>query len=165
MDRRRRRAISCLGLLALPVLVSCGILGYWLFAGINITRNDYEQALGRWRSQGIADYEMVVEFYAFNPDSGEWTMRVTNGKVVTATRTGPGPNVLTDLDDLQFLTVEGSFTSVEYMLNDRSGEMLYTVAFDPGLGYPTSMSGHPKPWRRIYDADGERRIKRLTVIK
>lgn len=146
------------------------------FAYINITRQQYEEALAKWRAQSITEYEIVVDYYVFNRQyMGEWTLHVeTSGSethVISASRGGEKePNSKVD-----FLTVEDMFREVEDKLDyvpDVSpywdalakSNLYWEVSFDPRLGYP-SLRWAQQPDVHISDIEGNKYVKGVRIIK
>ncbi|MGA7730604.1 MAG: hypothetical protein WCD37_04965, partial [Chloroflexia bacterium] len=52
-------------------------------AEINITRNDYDDALAKWRAADVREYEIVANYiFVYAEMSGDWRLRVRDGKIV-----------------------------------------------------------------------------------
>lgn len=136
------------------------------FPYINVTRQQYDAALAKWRAQGITEYEIVVDYYAFNRQlMGKWTLHVqtdgTTPHVISASRWGEkNPEI-----DVDFLTVEDMFSVVEDRLNYISDTNLYwNVSFHPTLGYP-SFSWQQQPDVHITDIQGSKHVEGVRIIK
>src|SRR5436309_7067356 len=116
-----KSATSRVSWIAISLLVlACvlGVLGYAL-QYTNISRDQYDQALAKWRSQNAVEYEMVIDNEAmFN--AGTWTLRVHKDKVelvnqvVDGTPVAPPPAATGEA--LKPLTVEGLFSRIDEML-------------------------------------------------
>lgn len=146
---------------------------------INITKDQYESALAKWKSRNIEAYEIWSETRAFM--GGSHSLRVSNyGKDVELII--PWRNGTPTAEDLEFLkrySVEGMFKTVESMLNEEfimeSGTMsasgcfymAYTVEFDQQLGYPSRLAGVPVtcPGAAVYDADFDTRVTSFKILK
>ena len=147
--------------IASPTLVSTPTLDerptdYAATPTVNITRQQYEEALARWHAQGVLEYEVEVDYLALSPIDGTWQLkvRVVEGKpeLISYLRErvdihyvtcGKSPNSL--CEELQSrATVEGLFDwGVRDWLdalnsNSAHGEFGIVVAFHSTLGYVTS---------------------------
>ncbi len=137
--------------------------------GINITREQYNEALAKWLSQGVQEYELVVmEGGGLSPDA-TWKIRVrvNNGKSrVVSFRYLSGyesPPARIKPADLEYLTIEHIFAVIDEISSPEGTCKYYdTVRFDPNLGYPASifygLAG-------VYDANGGIAIKSLKILK
>jgi hypothetical protein len=149
---------------------------------LNITRQQYEDALARWRSQGISRYRIAVSFNAFSPWAGSWVLTVNsaNGadQVVDSQRTettGKGAGTPPSPEFLSALTVEGLFGRVEQLLNDAPAAgpttpgdpfgLYHEVTFDAAMGYPTRIESHPNVAEAIADADSVYVVNNLEVLQ
>src|SRR5206468_12063399 len=123
--------------------------------GINVGKPQFDQALAKWRSQGIEIYEMEVQHNSLSPWAGAWTLRVSDhgGTVEIVSYAGssgvPSTPALPP-DTVKFLTVEQQFAAIQHVVTDGEfGELErlvdYVVAFDPAFGYPSSIQIKPKP--------------------
>ena len=122
---------------------------------INITHQDYEQAVAKWESLGIEEYTMQVEYNAYSFIMGAWTLhvRLENDKaeVIDYIREpGPAPPVgglygpdrmPTEPAEIQYLKEELSFITIESQLhqitealNSSQNYCCMTVRFDPETG-------------------------------
>ena len=145
-------------------------------SGTNITQAQLDEALNRWRTQGVEEYELKIGYSAYSPLMGWWNLRVRStggvGEVITYTRVGnlyaptgglgaPGemptaePAVAALKQDLQSLTIEGQFAEIQALLDDpTSGQFqwagYYIITFDPTMGYPASVrtvnGSEPQEW-------------------
>src|SRR6478672_168735 len=128
--------------------------------GLNITREQYEEAFAKWSAQGIEEYELRVEYWAFSPFMGIWTLRISRsgGDVklldykrepgLDAPDGGIGSQLLMPTDEqgiqylkeqLKVLTIESQFQYIEEALTGRWDDLkpTVTVKLDPILGNPT----------------------------
>jgi hypothetical protein len=150
---------------------------------VNVTRQQYEQALAMWRSQGIEEYEARVEYHAYTELMGIWTLRVkTVGgdyEVLDYTRepgldppleyTGSPRRMPTDeagkdylKEQLKYLTIEGQFKDLGTIVAGRGVGCFTTEAtFDPRLGNPTKIEGTPTACS--HGADWE--LKNFKIVK
>jgi hypothetical protein len=146
---------------------------------INITKDQYESALAKWKSLNIEAYEIWSDTRAFL--GGSHSLRVSNyGKDVELII--PWRNGTPTTDDLEYLkrySVEGMFKTVEAMLSEdfvtESGAMsasgcfymAYTVEFDPQLGYPSRLAGVPVtcPDAMVDDADFDTKVTTFKILK
>ncbi|MDQ5825178.1 MAG: DUF6174 domain-containing protein [Chloroflexota bacterium] len=111
---------------------------------INITRNDYEAALAKWRVQQIYEYEVNVEHVAMMGFRGR--IHVTGDHVeVLPTIINGEPRIPAGKARAGDYTVEALFDQVDIILTQglcpATGEwafpVAYDVAFHPDMGYPT----------------------------
>jgi hypothetical protein len=140
-------------------------------------RQKYEEALARWRSQNVIEYDLVVRNNSTAPFAGLWTLHVNGPQIDVLsystsdviTPTTP-PDFMVG-DALRFMTVDGLFSSVETRLTaDDFGSALetrvdYLAKFDPELGYPISVEIRPKPNNKGQDLASSTTIERLTILK
>jgi hypothetical protein len=135
---------------------------------INITRDNYQAALVKWRSQGIEEYEMDLDMAtpkggrAGCLGCGTYTLKVHGKDVTLLNYVSPTVGYASPAgqDELsQSYIIDGLFADVDRMVTagpmrcDRFPETLifdYTIRFDPQLGYPTFIGetsrdteGHP----------------------
>ena len=151
-------------------------------AEINITRNDYDDALAKWRAADVREYEIVANYiFVYAEMSGDWRLRVRDGKIVEIYRgdvrvfidDGDSiPNPEANPSNLAFLTVEAQFETIQKILDDPASrglvlggeryEVQYRIKFNDTLGYPEMYAVYP-----LYITDNERvtRIKSLRVIE
>jgi hypothetical protein len=139
---------------------------------IDQARNEYNAALNKWRSQGIWDYEITVDYQSFSPWAGTWVLRVTNNKVGIQSYSPPDgqdatPSPLGE-DTLNFLTVDGQFASIEHILTNAQRTQIdalvdYLATFDPKLGYPSLVEIRPKTGVRAPNLGSKTAIKQLKV--
>jgi hypothetical protein len=147
---------------------------------INILREEYEEALGKWQASGIEEYEISVHTTAHW--SSKVVLRVSEkGKRIlvvnptTSAVSTPDPDYASALEDD---TVEGMFAYVERFLNEdrvkQSGadtstnfHMAYTVEFDPKFGYPISISGYPATWQDVvvFDTLWSKQVTDFKILK
>jgi len=148
---------------------------------INITRQQYNEALAKWRAAGIEEYQMVADTKAFlggtltvryNNSTGTLLSKGTNGRPFAT----PEPEYA---DYARKDTIEGMFEDIDEILQGStvlhtaammsSGEwyMAYRVEFDPELGYPKRVSGRPitSGDAAVYDADFEITITEFQILK
>ncbi len=124
--------------------------------GINITREQYEQARATWSAQGIEEYEARVGYTAYSGFMGIWTLHVhvegSDSHVLDYTRM-PGLDAPTsgyigtttteeeknyNKEQLKLLTIEGNFHTIAQILDAREQhQSTTTVKFDKLLGNPT----------------------------
>ncbi len=116
---------------------------------INVSRDDYEGALSKWRSQRVTAYEIVVKYTTkscgIGPVNtcGTWTLRVEGDKVTIveyARGNGPTETQATG-EDVRFLTVDSLFEEVRETIEAGPFEYMgfpldYVINFDDGKGYP-----------------------------
>lgn len=140
-------------------------------------RQKYDEALAKWRSQNVIEYDVVVRNNSTAPFAGLWTLRVNGPQIDVLsystsdviTPTTP-PDFMVG-DALKFMTVDGLFSSVETRLtaNDFGSALEtrvdYLATFDPELGYPISVEIRPKPNNKGQDLASSTSIQRLTIIK
>ncbi|HKP52757.1 MAG TPA: DUF6174 domain-containing protein [Chloroflexia bacterium] len=147
---------------------------------VNITLEDYERALNKWKAQGIQEYEITVDTFAFL--GGTSSLRVSDeARKITILRP-PEPEWTPEPDILDYVradTVEGMFEEIKAVLDDAqifhtpamggSGRfyMAYRVEFHPELGYPTRFEGRPvtEPGAYVFDADFAKRVTEFKVLK
>src|SRR5439155_23235467 len=89
--------------------------------GINVGKPQLDQALAKWRSQGIEVYEMEVQHNSLSPWAGMWTLRVSDrgGTVEIVSYAGRVPSGGSGVpstpalppDTVKFLTVEQEFAA------------------------------------------------------
>jgi hypothetical protein len=148
---------------------------------INISRNEYEQALAKWKAQKIEEYEITTDTMALA--GGARTLHVSDHgnkieqlypKLLSASASTPE-----DFEYLKKDTVEGMFAQVNHMLSEsnafnavasyftRDFYMAYQVTFDMDLGYPQAVSGWPitKTDYYISDAGWATRVTNLKIIR
>ncbi|HUS15846.1 MAG TPA: DUF6174 domain-containing protein [Chloroflexia bacterium] len=168
-DRARRAAAAARGPALWCGLTFGGTLWFGVFPS-NISRWDYDQALARWRAQGIQEYEMEVEHVCFCPEI-HYQLHVVQGQLDPTRSTardaplsGPGETA-----SAQRLTVEGAFARVDRLLSGNlfsNPHAIYTqVSFDSRLGYPNSITTQGTSSTHITDVDGSYTVKTLTVLK
>lgn len=132
---------------------------------VNVTREQYDQALAKWLSQGVEEYEARVEYHGYSAFMGIWTLRVKtaggNYEVLDYTRepgldapvgdTGSQGQMPTNeagrkhvKEELKYLTIEGQFEDLGTIVAGRGVGCFTTEAtFDPRLGHPTNIEGDP----------------------
>jgi hypothetical protein len=145
-------------------------------SGTNITQAQFDEALSRWRAQGVEEYELKIGYSAYSPLMGWWDLRVRASgdvsEVITYTRVGSldaptgglgaqgemptaGPGIEALKTDLQWLTIEGQFAQIKALLDDPTSSRFewagyYVVTFDPTMGYPASVrtvnGSEPQEW-------------------
>lgn len=135
--------------------------------GINITKEEYEQALSKWRSQAIEEYAITVRYSAYSEFMGIWTLQVqSNGaaaKVLDYVRepgleapvggVGSHSQMPTTEDGIKYLkeqlqdiTVEGQFESITQVFGTEWHSLReVNVGFDPKFGYPSHVGFLPSP--------------------
>lgn len=154
----------------------------------NFTREQYEEAIARWRTAGVQRYRMTLTYIAFSTLGGTWNLTVNSsaGRPVVEEYSivdGGGRNAGTTPtpEDLHMFTVEGLFERVGEIVANAPPEGLtsvpqagggdinfyYLVTFDPTLGYPTTIEQHPNtgPEPQIADADIVYRVDSLEVLE
>lgn len=146
--------------------------------GINITKEEYEQALVKWRSQAIEEYEIKVRYTAYSSLMGIWTLHVKSAgddaevldyvreSGLEAPEGGVGSHNQMPTDEeginylkeqLEYLTIEGQFKSINHVFSKEwQGLREVNVRFDPEFGYPSDVNFLPSPrvselsrWSRI----------------
>lgn len=146
---------------------------------INITKDQYESALAKWKSHNIEAYEIWSETRAYM--GGGRRLRVSNyGEDVELIM--PWRNDTPTAEDLEYYkeySVEGMFKTVEAMLDKEfimeSGTMsasgcfymAYTVEFDQQLGYPSRLAGVPVtcPHAMVNHADFDTKVTTFKILK
>jgi hypothetical protein len=140
-------------------------------------RQKYDEALAKWRSQNVIEYDVVVRNKSTAPFAGLWTLHVNGPQIDVLsystsdviTPTTP-PDFMVG-EALKFMTVDGLFSSVETRLTAVDfGSALetrvdYLATFDPELGYPISVEIRPKPNNKGQDLASSTTIERLTIVK
>lgn len=155
---------------------------------INITRNQYESALAKWRLRGVSEYEMTVsrknEVFTLRVNEDNSTVYlledIVDGRQVSA----PGLSSPVEFASYSDYTVGGMFTRVKKGLDSvlSGARMLpsedkndyfyeYDVQFDPSLGYPTHILEYQRStrlsreitWREAQPTSRE--VKDLKIIK
>jgi|GEM_PF-4838072 len=110
---------------------------------LDITRDEYEEALARWRSHHALEYEITVLWSALDRLDGRWTLVVRQGQVKRSRCVCvyvSTENPTTYNNAVSFLTVEGQFAAIERVLNNPPPEdARISASFHPFLGYPTSI--------------------------
>lgn len=149
---------------------------------INITRAQWADALAKWRSQGIEDYEAVVNLGVFSSTDGRYTLRVRGDDIQAIKFLQYGHHPVTPVpgstESLRPLTIESQFRAIEHALDTRPwnvGEskddfpFAYYVEFDPILGYPRKLNvnalPNPNTGRMIEDAFYSIETESLKVLK
>lgn len=161
----------------LPILVDTPAPPY-----INVTRQEYNNALAKWQSRNIKDYEIDTYSYPrLGISQNELTLRVSGNGFRIDIISISGKSTVED-EVLKNNTVEGMFAYVDVQLTRKEtldnedkvvlpGEMYYRTAFHPELGYPIYLEGHPSNQRiegvtrTAYDADWKMEVKSVRVIK
>jgi hypothetical protein len=143
--------------------------------GINVAKEQYDEALAKWQSQGIQEYEVVVEHSSLSPWAGTWTLRVAGRgeKVDIVSYTGNSGVPTTPAmapDTVKFLTVEQQFAVIDHVLTAGIFSELetlvdYVVTFDPALGYPASIEIKTKPNVRVTDLGSSTTVKSLKILR
>lgn len=124
---------------------------------INITRNDYETALAKWRAQEVYEYEIEVEHVARMPFEG--TLHVTGDQVEVLPIIIDGESYIPIGGIVEDYTVAALFEQVDAILTHglctATGEwafpVAYQIAFDPEKGYPTVVerdANEPPEWQQ-----------------
>lgn len=120
---------------------------------INITQKEYDDALAKWRSHSVVEYEITLRDSTYMRIGGRLSLRikVEQGEPTLVRYTdlsGDQPRIIplevVPSDELEFLrgrSVEGMFALLGMVLagddsNPRAFGNDYDVAFDPTLGYP-----------------------------
>lgn len=123
---------------------------------INITEEEYENALAKWRARGIEEYEITLIDATRMGGGGRFSLRVRveNGEPILVSYTdlnGEQPQSIPldtlDADDLDFLrerSVEGSFGLIGAVFKQTfsdTGNVIheYRIKFDKELGYPSGV--------------------------
>jgi hypothetical protein len=169
---------------AIAALLAISVMWVWSAthpARINVSRQEYQAALARWRTLGVEEYEITIHADAFI-DGGDRTIHVSNGGATLVSIDPPSYN-LTDPRAIAYLrsdTVEGMFEDIQAVLGDQiqfdptyysrvSPSMVFTVKFHPQMGYPTEFSGGCRatwPWQGCpTDIDWRRVVTSLSILK
>jgi hypothetical protein len=147
-------------------------------ATINITREDYEAALSKWQSQGIEEYAVEIGQIPHASDQegsviyyvrGEYWVALpmpwpTSGAIATPAIINKSdyPNPIASL----FARIDRSLSFVE---SEGQAPYVYTVAFDPTLGYPSFYEEYcdEGPLHRFCGTDSytRERVVRFEVLK
>jgi len=158
------------------------------FVPANITQAQFDDALAKWQAQGIEEYELQVEWWAFQPVMGTWTVRIaTNGTTATVLdyrRESGGPtSALTGLgseglmptdqvgindlkEQLGELTVEHQFDILRRALaGEWANETGFEVRFDSALGNPTYVGTMEVPGQAMSSEAWSWEVKSLKVLK
>jgi hypothetical protein len=123
---------------------------------INITEEEYETALAKWRARGVEEYEITIVDATRMGGGGRFSLhiRVENGEPILVSYTdlnGEQPQSIPldtlDADDLAFLrerSVEGSFALIGGVFRQTfsdTGNVIheYKIKFDKELGYPSGV--------------------------
>ncbi len=143
---------------------------------INFTRQQYDEALKKWRDLAVREYELVVRFEAFSPFAGTWNLHVTEGipEITSYTRlTGTPTTPTVGGAALKFLAVDDRFALIEDRLArvesnslsaiDRQSDFL--VTFDATYGYPASVEVKAKPNATVSDIDSSVKVETLKIIR
>jgi hypothetical protein len=148
---------------------------------INITRQQYEEALAKWRAAGIEEYEVTVAIYAY--PGGTNTLRVgDHGKKILILQPSPTPAITPDPqypEYLQEYTIEGMFAEIDDALKSVATADIdtaltkdgfytaYSVEFDPDLGYPVQISTASITAPNVVISDGfsVQTVKELRLVK
>jgi hypothetical protein len=152
---------------------------------INITRSEYEQALEKWNSQGIVEYEITVGVSALAGDLGPRTIRVRgkdlevvdyflwtiDGTIrVTPTATETAEEAKDYTVEALFADVDDILTSgpFEIYLLEQTHPLYYEIEFDKELGYPRSIrsnSGPSPSGRELSDLFSLTKVEGVKVLK
>ncbi len=143
--------------------------------GINIIRQQYDDALAKWRAQNVEAYEVVVQYSSFAPYAGTWDLKVSGDKIDVVSYSKDGvvpatPTAPTTGDTLSFLTIDARFAVIEHRLTALQllgvdAEVDYVVTFEPTLGYPISIEIKQKPGVARPDVESKTVVKSLTILK
>lgn len=136
--------------------------------GINIRRREYEHALATWRAQRVEEYEITTETRAFL-GGGIMTLHVSEygNKLEELAPASIAFNELTD-EKIEFRkenTIEGLFVSVDAVLKENevvNTGAIYSVTFDPSLGYPSKVAASNP---NLTDSDSDTSVTSLKIIK
>jgi hypothetical protein len=152
----------------------------------NFTRQQYEDAIAKWRTAGVQRYRIKSTFSAFSLLSGTWNLTVDSSagppNVVeySSEAGGRSAGVTPQPQDLHMFTVEGMFERVGEIVTNAPPaglttvptpgsdfSMYYLVTFDSTLGYPTNIEQHPNtgPVPQIADADTVLKVESLEVLE
>ena len=152
----------------------------------NFTKEQYEEAIAKWRTAGVQRYRIKLDYIAFSLFGGTWTLTVDSsaGRPVvedySTEQGGRNAGATPTPEDLHMFTVEGLFERVGEIVTNAPPEglaavptpgsdiaMYYLVTFDPTLGYPTTIEQHPNtgPEMQIADADTVLRVESVEVIE
>jgi len=166
------------------VVIALAVVQLWPDNGsVNITRDEYNAALNKWRSQNITEYEMTTSFSAKGCAldkmvCGTWKLRVSGDKInILEYSWMDGPTTPTaGPSDLDFLTVDSLFREIDATLADgpfaKDGFPLdYTIRFDPTLGYPIEISRQGRQGRNsllsseVWHLGIDKEIRSLKMIR
>lgn len=143
---------------------------------INFTRQQYDEALKKWRDAAVREYEVMVRFEAFSPFAGTWNLHVTEGvpAIISYARlTGTPTTPTVGGDALKFLAVDDRFALIEDRLSKAESNSLSTidrqsdflVTFDGVYGYPASVEVKARPNASLSDIDSSVRVESLKIIR
>jgi hypothetical protein len=132
---------------------------------VNVTQQDYQDALTKWRAQGIREYEITLIDSTAMGKGGKLRLRIrvegTGPRVMSYTDLNSyQPQVIPleslgadDLAHLRDLSVEAMFSLIRDLFNGKRTNPTdpvseYDIAFDATLGYPIHV------YSRIVSRDG-----------
>src|SRR4051812_25157020 len=161
-DERYRRRVFWAGFFPITcVVIFC--VGFAVL-GTNVTRLQYDAALGKWRSQNITEYEATVSDMSM-VWAGDYKLRVRDGQLVSLSKLRSGAVITVTNGTLSglspnFMTVEGMFEEADRLTSSSALDLQMScwVDFDDALGYPSDISCQPKPWYDVTDVSGGTQI-------
>lgn len=141
----------------------------------NVTKAQYAAAQVKWRSAGVEEYEMTVNYVSLSPWGGRWTLRVTDTLVeVVSYANNAGalstPVAPTQGETLRFLTVDGLFRTIDRLLTTApqpgtlESQVDYKIIFDPTLGYPNLIEERSKPGMMVTELSSTT-VTHLRVLR
>jgi hypothetical protein len=148
---------------------------------INITRQQYEEALAKWQAADVEEYEITVAHFGMFSSINK--LRVTDhGTKVTVLEDsmsawGGTPPPITKSEDPD--SVEGMFAYVEGIIENNTEShvnaamekdhyyIAHEVELDPDLGYPVRISyfAVTAPFTSVFDANGSQIVAELRILK
>jgi len=139
----------------------------------NITWEQYQAALSRWRSRSIDEYEMEFSLSAYSYYAGSYTFRVTKDGIelldyrpLYPNPDAGDPNPRSKLSKeawqrtLERYTIESQF---EHFYDAYNADIYCLATFDPKYGFPSVVECKNRPG--VSDAQSTRRLKLLKVLK
>lgn len=163
-------------ILSLPILV-------WIASQppppINISGEQYDASLARWRSQGIEQYEITVDLVSRLGHKTTLRASEHGGAIEILSPSGVATPEPEFMDLYKEDTIEGMFEEINLMLEGKSiihtsgmystgpFYMAYQIRFDPTFGYPSSIEAQPvtKPGVHVYDTDWKKTVTSFKVLK
>lgn len=141
--------------------------------GTSVERQQFQDALNKWQSLGVLEYEMVAKYTSPAPFSGTWDLRVAGDKIEVLSYTGTDGAPATPAvppGSVNFLTVEQQFAAIQQVLRGANfGTMEamvdYVATFDPTLGYPSSVQIKARPGVKTPGLESSTVVQKLMILK